>query len=95
MPEPVPPNVITVLGEEFLLVGVGTGSQVHVAAADDGEHARPAVEPELWEAWQRRSPEVRPDYDMDQVLAPRWRTTTLCGRVWCDMAAGEGGPVTR
>ncbi|WP_041254306.1 hypothetical protein [Frankia sp. EAN1pec] len=32
-------------------------------------------------------------YAREELLAPRWAETTLCGKAWAVMVGGEGGPL--
>jgi hypothetical protein len=87
-------NSITV-GTADLLLTVTGGSAVHLSAlAETQVDARPAV-PEHWFAPDalRRRPGLA-NYSSEALRAPRWSETTLCGRIWSEMAGGEGGPIS-
>jgi len=87
-----PANAITILDREFLLVETG-GSQIHLAG-EEAEHVGRAATP---------ADRLRPDYpgyidsaasyDTAALLTRRWSSSTLCGRTWSNMAAGEPGPI--
>ncbi|MGH9246197.1 MAG: hypothetical protein ACRD29_18180 [Acidimicrobiales bacterium] len=87
-------NAISVLGRELLLVDVGGGTETHLAGTADEPAARAAV------AARRTEPSQSGDapaagYDQASLLEPRWAASTLCGRAWQEMAAGEGGAFRR
>ncbi|MCZ7537897.1 MAG: hypothetical protein M5T61_19515 [Acidimicrobiia bacterium] len=87
-------NAISVLGRELLLVDVGGGTETHLAGTADEPAARAAV------AAGRAMPSRAGDapaagYDEAALLEPRWAVSTLCGRAWQEMAAGEGGVFRR
>jgi hypothetical protein len=87
-------NTISVLGRELLLVDVGGGAETHLAGTADEPAARAAV------AGRRTTPSRSGDapaagYDEAALLEPRWAASTLCGRTWQEMAAGEGGAFRR
>lgn len=79
-------NSIAVLGRDLLLVDVGGGAETHLAATDDEPTARAAM------VNGRRDPPgstLADDGGQEALLARRWAPSTLCGRVWWQMAAGE------
>lgn len=82
------------IGDSEYLLAVGGGWAIHlVPEAADAEDRRPAVPAEDLDP---RTPGFNPDaagYDRDALTALRWRPTTLCGRAWGIMAAGELGPI--
>lgn len=87
-------NAISVLGRELLLVDVGGGSETHLAGTADEPAARAAV------TARRTTPSQSGDapaegYEQAALLDPRWAASTLCGRTWQEMAAGEGGVFRR
>ena len=53
---------------------------------------RGAVREFYFDASNRRAPALERNYDRTALLAPRWENTTLCGREWAVMVAGDGGP---
>lgn len=81
-------NSIEIDGTTYLLAGI-SGS--HLAPeAQPGEPAVPAVPEwrvEMDEDWQSA-------YDMPKLAAEQWRATTLCGREWLEMEAGDGPALT-
>ncbi len=84
-------NATIVLGRELLLVEVGGGAETHLAEAAGDGPARPAVDAERFDAESPWFIETAVHYDEAALVAPRWEATTLCGRTWHEMAAGEGG----
>lgn len=84
-------NSISVLGRELLLVDVGGGAETHLAATDD--------QPTRGLPWPRStdsaSSAVAAGYDQGVLLARRWAPSTLCGRAWWEMAAGDAGTFRR
>jgi hypothetical protein len=81
-------NSIEIDGSAYLIAAI-SGS--HLAPeAKPGEPAAPAVpvwRVEMDEDWQTA-------YDVPAITAERWRATTLCGREWLEMEAGDGPPLT-
>ncbi|MFQ5557336.1 MAG: hypothetical protein ACE5GB_07505, partial [Acidimicrobiales bacterium] len=78
----------------LLLVDVGGGTETHLASTADDSTARAAV------TARRTGPSQTGDapaagYDHAALLEPRWAASTLCGRAWQEMAAGEGGAFRR
>lgn len=84
-------NSISVLGQEVLLVDVGGGAETHLASTADPLSARAAL------ADDGSSPKHSGSVDAgdEAPLVRRWSRSTLCGREWTQMAAGEGGPRRR
>lgn len=87
-------NAISVLGHDLLLVEVGGGAETHLAATADDASARAAL------AVGRTDPSRLRDvvgarYDEAALLESRWAASTLCGRVWYEMAASEAGTLRR
>jgi hypothetical protein len=82
------------IGDREYLLAVGGGWAVHlVPEAADAEDRRPAA---AGEDLDPSAPGFNPaaaGYDRDTLTAMRWRPTTLCGREWGIMAAGELGPI--
>lgn len=82
------------IGDGEYLLAVAGGWAVHlVPEAGDTEDRRPAVAAEDLDP---HTPGFNPDaagYDRDALTTLRWRPTTLCGREWGIMAAGELGPI--
>jgi hypothetical protein len=86
-------NAITVGGTELLLTSTSGGSAVHLTrAAEPGSAGRGAVHDFYFDASNQRSAALKRSYDQAALLAPCWASTTLCGREWAVMIAGEGGP---
>src|SRR6266516_3552096 len=85
-------NSLTIGASDHLLVEVG--ERIHLAVeAAAGEDHRPAV---FEESLDPTSPSYAVSavlYNQAVLLEPRWRPTTLCGREWSVMAAGEPGPI--
>jgi hypothetical protein len=90
-------NTLTIGDREYLLVETGGGSAIHLArealAADD--LARAAVPSNFLDDDASLYEPTAALYDQAALLAVRWQTTTLCGREWALMAAGEPGPIHR
>lgn len=87
-------NAISVLGRELLLVDVGGGTETHLAGTADEPAARAAVAARRTEPSQSGAAPAA-GYDQAALLEPRWAASTLCGRAWQEMAAGEGGAFRR
>ncbi|WCO67938.1 hypothetical protein PO878_04270 [Iamia majanohamensis] len=85
-------NSISVLGRELLLVDVGGGAETHLAATDDQATARAALAEGRTHS---ASSAVAAGYDEGALLARRWAPSTLCGRAWWEMAAGDVGTFRR
>ncbi len=83
-------NSISVLGHDLLLVEVGGGAETHLAVTDDPPTARAALADHR--APQRHASVATSD---ESMFARRWSPSTLCGRAWSEMAAGEDGPFRR
>lgn len=81
-------NSISILGRDLLLVDVGGGVETHLAATDDPPTARAALAEGRLES---SGAAVTVGYDEAALTAQRWAPSTLCGRVWWEMAAGKGG----
>lgn len=80
-------NSIEMDGKPYLLAVISGSHLVPEALSD--EQAWPAVSEWLVEMggdWQL-------GYDMSELTAERWRSTTLCGREWLEMRAGDGPPI--
>lgn len=88
-------NSIAVLGRDLLLVEVGGGAENHLAEAVRDHRGRPAVDPERFDRGSPRYMPTTDQYDQSALLAPRWESATLCGRLWQEMAAGESGALRR
>lgn len=85
-------NSISVLDRELLLVDVGSGAETHLASTDDQPTARAALADQRIES----ADSIAVDgYDTEALLARRWEPSTLCGRAWWEMAAGDGGTFQR
>lgn len=87
-------NAISVLGRDLLLVEVGGGAETHLAGTADRSSGRAAV------AVGRTDRSLARDaagarYDEAALWEPRWAASTLCGRVWYEMAAGDSGALGR
>ncbi|MGH9185998.1 MAG: hypothetical protein ACRD0U_09320 [Acidimicrobiales bacterium] len=65
-----------------------------VAETDDQLTARAALADGRLDPPRPRSAATGGDKD-DTMLTRRWAASTLCGRVWAEMAAGEGGTFRR
>jgi hypothetical protein len=87
-------NAISVLGRDLLLVDVGGGTETHLAGTADEPAARTAVAARRTESSRSGDAPVA-GYDEAALLEPRWAVSTLCGRTWQEMAAGEGGVFRR
>ena len=86
-------NAITVGGAELLLTSTSGGNAVRLSRlAAPGGTGRGAVHDFYFDASNQRSAAFKRSYDHAALLAPRWASTTLCGREWAVMIAGEGGP---
>lgn len=85
-------NSISILGRDLLLVDVGGGAETHLAATDDPPSARGALAKGRLES-PREVAIV--GYEEAALTVQRWAPSTLCGRVWWEMAAGEGGTFRR
>lgn len=86
-------NAITAGGAELLLTSTSGGNAVHLTRlTEPGAAGRGAVHDFYFDASNRRSTALKRSYDQAALLAPRWASTTLCGREWAVMIAGEGGP---
>lgn len=85
-------NSVSVLGRELLLVDVGGGAETHLAATDDQPTAWAALAEGRTDSASRA---VAAGYDQGALLARRWAPSTLCGRAWWEMTAGEGGTFRR
>ncbi len=82
-------NMLSVVGHDLLLVEVGGGWGVHLAEATDGSDARAALDPE-------RPAPVGDNASRDLSLVElRWKPSTLCGRTWDEMVAGEASGAFR
>src|SRR5690606_6356889 len=82
-------NAISVLGRDLLLVEVGGGAETQLAGATDDSSARAAIA--VGRTVRSRSRDAAGARDDTALLEPRWAASTLCGRAWHEMAAGEGG----
>jgi hypothetical protein len=87
-------NAISVLGRDLLLVEVGGGAETHLAGTADDSSARAAVAVGRTDRSHPRDA-AGARYDEAALLESRWAASTLCGRVWYEMAAGEGGALGR
>lgn len=83
-------NVIRI-GDKALLLTVTAGDAIHLSReAGPEETARGAV-PSWHQSPNRVNSRVRSrDHDRAKLAEPRWVETTLCGRQWIAMAAGDG-----
>ena len=91
-------NTLAVLGHELLLVEVGGGFETHLCEATSDPTARAALDARQAlptsladEPLERGSV----DEQLAALLRPAWKPTTLCGRAWHEMAAGEAGVFRR
>jgi hypothetical protein len=86
-------NAIQIGGKQYLLT-LTAGEAAHLSRkAGPDEARRSAVASwDLNPEWQG-SRVLRRDYERAALTDPRWAETTLCGRHWIIMAAGEGGDV--
>lgn len=87
-------NSMSVLERDLLLVDVGGGAETHLAPTDDRPTARAALADGRLDPTGPESVATA-GYDEDALLARRWAPSTLCGRTWWEMAAGEGGTFRR
>lgn len=86
-------NAILVLGHELLLVEVGGGAETHLAGTAEDKSGRAAVNvrrPDV--VWSQNGPAR---YEDPALVDPRWEESTLCGRVWQEMAACDDGMLRR
>ena len=90
-------NTLVVLGHRLLLVEVGGGFETHLCDATSGSAARAALDTRraLPDALERGGDDDRLDALLDGLLDTAWKPTTLCGRAWDEMAAGEAGTFRR
>jgi hypothetical protein len=86
-------NAISVLGRDLLLVEVGGGAETHLAGSADDSSARAAIA--VGRTGRSRSGDAAGAREDAALLEPRWAVSTLCGRAWHEMAAGEGGVLHR
>jgi hypothetical protein len=88
-------NSLKIGNSEYLLAVAG-GWAVHLVSETAGtEDPQPAVAAEDLDPSTPGFNPAAMDYDWDALTATRWRPTTLCGRDWGIMAAGELGPIHR
>ena len=85
-------NSISILGRDLLLVDVGGGAETHLAATDYAPTARVALAEDRLES---SGAVATVGYEEAALTAQRWAPSTLCGRVWWEMAAGEEGTFRR
>lgn len=94
-------NTLVVLGHRLLLVDVGGGFETHLCEATSDSTARAALDTRqplpdsLADALERGGDDDRLDAQLDSLLDTAWKPTTLCGRAWDEMAAGEAGVLHR
>jgi len=94
-------NTLVVLGHRLLLVEVGGGFETHLCEATSDSAARAALDTRralpdsLADALERGGDDDRLDALLDRLLDTAWKPTTLCGRAWDEMAAGEAGAFRR
>jgi hypothetical protein len=94
-------NTLVVLGRRLLLVDVGGGFETHLCEATSDLTARSALDarqplPDSWaDALERGGDDDGLDALLDRLLETAWKPTTLCGRAWDEMAAGEAGVFRR
>ena len=94
-------NTLVVLGHRLLLVDVGGGFETHLCEATSDSTARAALDTRqalpdsLADALERGGDDDRLDDRLDRLLNTEWKPTTLCGRAWDEMAAGEAGVLRR
>ncbi len=87
-------NAISMLGRDLLLVEVGGGAETHLAGTADDSSGRAAVAIGRSDRPRSRGAAGVPSNEA-ALLEPRWATSTLCGRVWHEMAASESGVLQR
>ena len=86
-------NTIRAGEVDLLLTSTGGGQAVHLSmAAEPGMVGRDAV-PDHYRKQDRRGGPSLDGYDLQALAALRWKETTLCGREWVGMVAGDGGPI--
>jgi hypothetical protein len=88
-------NSMVVLGRDLLLVEVGGGAETHLAETTTSGPGRAAVETERLDPESARYTPTAAGYDVAALEGCRWEATTLCGRTWLVMAAGESGALRR
>ncbi|MBI2705631.1 MAG: hypothetical protein HYX32_10135 [Actinobacteria bacterium] len=88
-------NAINVLGRDLLLVDVGGGAETHLAREAEDDAGRAAIERDRFDDGSWIEVPTVLLYDDDSLKDARWEPTTLCGRGWYGMAAGESGPLRR
>jgi hypothetical protein len=86
-------NAISVLGRDLLLVEVGGGAETHLAGTADDSSARAAIA--VGRTGRSRYGDAAGSRDDAVLLELRWAVSTLCGRAWHEMAAGEGDVLHR
>ncbi len=84
-------NELLIGGEAYLLTETGGGSAVHLTRrAASSDEPRGALDGFSFD--DERPFPLDDRYDREKLLDPIWAATTLCGRLWARMAAGDGGP---
>jgi hypothetical protein len=84
-------NTIRIAEVRYLIVYTG-GERSHlVREAIAGELAQAAIDPEDLDPPHATYPAA--NFDRAALTSPRWSSTTVCGRPWYRMAAGEAGGI--
>lgn len=85
-------NALTIRSEDYLLVESGGGRAVHLVRRGNSTEECQAAVPEHWldDTSVLHAPTIR-NYSPSALTDDRWSRTTLCGRGWMAMAAGEPG----
>lgn len=85
-------NALTIGSDDYLLVESGGGRAVHLVRRGSSPAECQAAVPAHWldDDSVLHAPTIR-SYSPSALTDDRWTTTTLCGRGWMAMAAGELG----
>ncbi|OHV30306.1 hypothetical protein BBK14_16715 [Parafrankia soli] len=87
-------NAVDVGGAPMLLTVTSGGDVIHLArAADSASSGRGAAHDFYFDPSRPWLSPTAAHYAWEELLAPRWAETTLCGKVWAVMVGGEGGPL--
>ncbi|OHV54012.1 hypothetical protein CcI156_03450 [Frankia sp. CcI156] len=87
-------NAVDVGGRSMLLTVTSGGDVIHLARLADLESSgRGAVHDFYFDSSRPHLSPTAAHYVREELLAPRWAETTLCGSVWAVMVGGEGGPL--
>jgi len=85
MTESAGPNIISVLGRDFLIAHTTTGDAAHLVPREEqSDLALAAIPPDTIGSVV--------GYDRVALAQPLWAINTICGRTWHAMSGGEAGP---